>query len=398
MAICPNCNSEISVPSNFCPRCRYPLGEMAQPPSPPQQASAQGQGSIRVGDVSVQANVESNVAREAVQAQQAAQKVVQELELEGRTRPSEGARITDVGDKQYHYTVNVPPEKVVYCRCCGVRFNIDFSYTCPHCGRGPICPKDFNTDKRRCCDCLTEETRPATVHCALCGQAVPQADTFSCPKCHRVVGKDHLHVATNMCQACAQDYEQFVARLRQGKLVVSPTGDLLTPDDADRLVAERGELRTAEGEHVARLKDQMWYSPQWHLHRPGRFQMEQESMNTFYPHMELCHSRTGEVYWKGQITTRLGKTYDFEIHYPQAFPYQPPKAYITSPPIKKSRHIYEDGHLCLFHLDDRAWDQGTTAATVVSWIAKWLHCYEVWLATGEWPGRERDQVVVTVKG
>ncbi|MBI2919057.1 MAG: hypothetical protein HYY01_13840 [Chloroflexi bacterium] len=339
-----------------------------------------------------------------LEATSAAQQALGAVGLGQRRAPTpEGGRVIQIGGPETHFKVEkieVTRSDDTYCPYCGDFVYKDKTHRCPRCGRYPFCPKDYDESRKLCAFCLDDEVRASTVRCSLCGQQVSTANTFECPKCHRVAGKDHLHAATGNCQPCAEEYERFVTSLRRGEPVVAgPDGKLFTPDDADKgtLVAERGALRTAEGEQVAKLKDQMWYSPQWYKLRQRRFQEEKDAMKSFYPQMALVTTPQGEAYWKGQLTTRLGKTYTIEMHYPSAFPYLPPKVYVTYPPIKKSRHIYEDGHLCLFHPDDKAWEASTTAATIVSWVAKWLHCYEVWQATGEWPGHERDQVVVTVR-
>lgn len=394
MDTCPSCGNVTVVPSKFCPRCGHPLNKQAAPPAPD---------GVRLGDTSTRVAVQGQDPAEAAQAVRQVQQALGQVGLGQQRSAQGGVRVgdetTEIKIEKIEVTGPKTPTGNTYCPYCGDFVYEDRSHRCPRCGRYPMCPRDYDEERRMCAFCLAEEVRASTVRCALCGQQVPKVETFECPKCHRVAGKDHLHAATGSCQPCAEDYEKFVARLRGGEVVVLPDGTLGIPEDADadKLVVEKGELRTADGAQVARLKDQMWYSPQWYRLRQRRFQEEQEAMKSFYPQMDLLNTPQGEAYWKGQLITRLGKTYTIEIHYPLAFPYLPPKVYVTNPPIKKSRHIYKDGHLCLFHPDDRAWEASTTAATIVSWVAKWLHCYEVWLATGEWPGRERDQVVVTVR-
>ena len=117
-------------------------------------------------------------------------------------------------------------------------------------------------------------------------------------------------------------------------------------------------------------------------------------MHRFYPDLKLYKTREDDRFWQGMLATWSGKQYEVRLRYPPNFPFRPPKAYVVNPKIEQSRHIYEDGHLCLFHKDDRTWQPGTTAATMMSWVALWLHCYEVWEETGDWPRREHDQLVV----
>ena len=111
--------------------------------------------------------------------------------------------------------------------------------------------------------------------------------------------------------------------------------------------------------------------------------------------MKSLENRQGDFCWEGPVSTWFGNEYEVRLRYPTNYPFLPPKAFVTNPKIEQSRHIYEDGHLCLFHKDDKVWQPETTGATVMSWVALWLHCYERWVETGEWPRREHDTLVIT---
>jgi ubiquitin-protein ligase len=111
--------------------------------------------------------------------------------------------------------------------------------------------------------------------------------------------------------------------------------------------------------------------------------------------MEIGSTPDGDITWLGKLKTWTQKTYDVQLIYPMAFPFTPPRVFVISPKIARSRHIYEDGHLCLFHHDDKAWQPKTTAATMMSWVSLWLHCYEEWQETGNWPRPEADDFVIT---
>ena len=182
-------------------------------------------------------------------------------------------------------------------------------------------------------------------------------------------------------------------RLNRSEIVIDPMGQVV---DKSKVRTKDGTLVTDTGERVANIKDTIWYArpKQWHEIKPRLLQREQQAVASMYPGMKLGTTRAGSKFWSGVLTTNTGNTYAVRIQYPPNFPYLPPKAYVTNPKIEESRHIYKDGHLCLFHKDDKVWQAQTTAATVVSWTALWLHCYEAWQDTGEWPRPERDQVVV----
>ena len=120
-------------------------------------------------------------------------------------------------------------------------------------------------------------------------------------------------------------------------------------------------------------------------------------MRRFYPNMSIGYTKQEEAYWQGPVITWAQKEYKIQLRYPSAFPFSPPKAYVMDPKVEQSRHIYPDGHLCLFHKDDKAWEPKTTGATVMSWVSLWLHCYEEWQRTGHWPRQEADEVVISPK-
>jgi len=116
-------------------------------------------------------------------------------------------------------------------------------------------------------------------------------------------------------------------------------------------------------------------------------------MRRFYPALQLQNDPCGDLFWQGAVTPWTGNDYEIQLRYSDSFPYRPPKAYVINPKIEQSRHIYPDGHLCLFHKDDKAWEPDTTGATVMSWISLWLHCYEVWLLlAGVHPNQPRVSV------
>ena len=218
-------------------------------------------------------------------------------------------------------------------------------------------------------------------------------DTFKCPKCLKSpICVDHFTPSKSMCQPCVKSTET-IEMLNRDEVVIDPMGQVV---DKSKVRAQDGTLVTEGGERVANIKPTVWYArpKQWYEIKPRLLQREQQAVASMYPGMKLGTTRAGSKFWAGTLNTNTGNTYAIRIQYPHNFPYKPPKTYVTNPKIEESRHIYKDGHLCLFHKNDKVWQTQTTAATVVSWAALWLHCYEVWKETGEWPRPEGDQKVV----
>lgn len=71
-------------------------------------------------------------------------------------------------------------------------------------------------------------------------------------------------------------------------------------------------------------------------------------------------------------------------------PYSAPKVEVIRPALRLNpKHTYSDGSLCLYWPAGETWrGQNILAKTILIWTAEWLYCYEVWLASGEWVGKE----------
>jgi hypothetical protein len=235
----------------------------------------------------------------------------------------------------------------------------------------------------------------AALYCGVGHESIlPGGRSYQCPDCERLpVCAEHFAPEKRRCVDCVQKSEAFIRTLEEPDIVIDQMGQVREQSTVravgDTLVSETGE-------RVATIKPNIWYAPakQWYQVKPRLLGRERRAVTSMYPGMEMGKTSKGSIFWAGTLTTASGNAYDVRIQYPSNFPYIPPRAYVVRPKIKESRHIYKDGHLCMFHKDDKVWQNETTAATVVSWTALWLHCYEVWVDTGEWPRRERDQVVV----
>ena len=295
----------------------------------------------------------------------------------------------DIGDKVTNIYNQTTPEE--YCAYGGEKVSLDHSYRCPNCGRGPLCVEHFDKALRQCSYCLDVQSSS----CAVCDQRVPSQEIRSCDRCQKTVCPAHWEDGRGWCSDCGLRWNEVVAAMDSGDVVVS-MGTLIGTDEIE---LKGNVLTTHDGRPVATIKENTWYvsSKQWHRIRPQLLDREQKAMALFYPFMQLNFESKDNASWDGDIVTWSGNRYEVSLRYPPVFPYRAPLAYVVNPKIKESRHIYPDGHLCLFHTDDKAWQVNTTGATVMSWVTLWLHCYEAWRESGHWPRPEADQIVISPK-
>ncbi|PKB81860.1 MAG: hypothetical protein BZY88_05580 [SAR202 cluster bacterium Io17-Chloro-G9] len=221
---------------------------------------------------------------------------------------------------------------------------------------------------------------------------------FQCSQCYKnPVCELHFDASQGLCNNCAGGQASKAAEMTQllsEDEIVILDGEVV-PRSTVKLV--NGQLVTEDGRRAADLKSQTFYArpKQWYKVKPKLLRLEQQAMQRLHPHMQMGWTEEGDCCWDGIVRVRSGNEYQIHLRYPHRFPFAPPKAYVVNPKIERSRHIYEDGHLCLFHKDDSAWENNTTAAVVMSWVSLWLHCHEVWKETGDWIKPEADQVIIT---
>jgi len=308
---------------------------------------------------------------------------------DGRIQQVASSQKVDIGDKVTNVYNQITPQD--YCAYGGEKVQPDYSFRCPTCGREPLCVDHYDKVRRICAFCLKTQL----TSCAVCGGGFQTDETESCQRCHKTVCADDWDVDRNWCSTCSASWKDVVSAMEAGDVVIS----MGTVVGTDELQINDNALMTQDGRPVATIKENTWYSSvkQWHRVKQQLLVRERQAMRRFYPSMQLDVDDQGSASWSGEVTTWSGKRYDVLLRYPPSFPYRPPAAYVTRPRIKESRHIYPDGHLCLFHKDDKAWQVNTTAATVMSWVSLWLHCYEVWLESGNWPRPEADQMVISPK-
>jgi hypothetical protein len=215
---------------------------------------------------------------------------------------------------------------------------------------------------------------------------------FTCGKCLLLVGTDHKHPDRELCYDCSAQYDKMIDGMERDAVGISVSGTVVGRDDVQ---LKNGVLMDKDGNQVSQIKSNTWYVPskQWHTVKPSILRRERQIVERNYPNFSLHNTGDGSLYWQGVVKTWQGKEYEIRLSYPANFPYKPIRAHVLNPNIKESRHIYPDGHLCLFDKDDKAWNPNTTCVVVASWVSLWLHCYEVWTETGHWPRPEADQVV-----
>ena len=314
-------------------------------------------------------------------------------QLAGVTGASEGnVKVQGVGegstagrDVVIHQSV-----QLMYCAYGGEQVYEDRNFRCPNCGMTPLCAQHYDQDLRKCARCTEEPS----VMCAVCSERLPVGQTFTCHRCRRVVGADHRDPAReDWCGDCSAQWANVVEAIEREEVGISMDGTVVGRDDVE---LRDKVLTTKDGRPVSSIKENMWYArpKQWYRVKAHLLRRERQSMGRFYPELSMETADDGDLLWEGVIKTWTGNGYEVRLRYPDSFPYKPPKAFVVNPKIEQSRHIYKDGHLCLFHKDDKSWEPKTTAATVMSWVSLWLHCYEVWLETGNWPRREHDEVVI----
>jgi hypothetical protein len=137
-------------------------------------------------------------------------------------------------------------------------------------------------------------------------------------------------------------------------------------------------------------------APQWWQTRYGRWRLgvEREAMKRF-PGFDLGLWRLdGRLCWTGHLLSGFDRDrrYLVAVIYGDEFPDEAPEVTIDRPPLPEGiPHLLHARRPCLYHPTDgpsNGYDPGrTTAATLVSWTALWIHAYETWKETGRWPGR-----------
>lgn len=141
-------------------------------------------------------------------------------------------------------------------------------------------------------------------------------------------------------------------------------------------------------------------SAKWYIANPHRLVMEKKVMDQLHPQFQTRFVDEDKMAWVGDLISQYSQEkYSVCLVYSENFPNTGIDAYILDPPLDwnglKPVHIYNNQMLCLFYPGDRSWETGTTAATVVGWVAAWYFCYETYRLVGKWPGQSADAQDVT---
>ncbi|MHA1864487.1 MAG: hypothetical protein ACTSWA_12015 [Candidatus Thorarchaeota archaeon] len=83
-----------------------------------------------------------------------------------------------------------------------------------------------------------------------------------------------------------------------------------------------------------------------------------------------------------------GKKYGLVIKIPRNYPYVIPKVYPKGWRPLGAPHKYNGGDLCLMRPEQ--WNEIYTIALVIKKAQYWIHKYNHWKRTGNWPGRSQD--------
>jgi hypothetical protein len=104
-----------------------------------------------------------------------------------------------------------------------------------------------------------------------------------------------------------------------------------------------------------------------------------------------CRVHGGRMECHGAVRpTPLSREYSVVISYesgrrPRVF--LPGQQLLRRAADKRIPHTYADDEPCLYYPPALEWRSDMKiSASVVGWLAHWLHYYEIWYATGEWLG------------
>ena len=159
-----------------------------------------------------------------------------------------------------------------------------------------------------------------------------------------------------------------------------------------RLAAPPGLNREAELVRAPLPDDPPEYETPWWLTPYGkwRFSAEAEAMRRFLDFAPSV-SPDGHLLWAGRLQSALtGQRFLVNVSYPPGFPDDAPIVTIAKPRLPEGTpHLLSEQRPCLYRLR-RPWEgydpASTTAATLVSWTALWIHAFDTWRASGSWPG------------
>lgn len=109
-------------------------------------------------------------------------------------------------------------------------------------------------------------------------------------------------------------------------------------------------------------------------------------MRASFPGFTYRHLRSDGLVWRGSLQpTQYSPKYNIRIVHKRS---RSPRVYVEGHKLDRaSKHLYEDGALCLYWPKEWRWSSSARLAeTIVPWASLWLYFYEIWEACGEWLG------------
>lgn len=119
-----------------------------------------------------------------------------------------------------------------------------------------------------------------------------------------------------------------------------------------------------------------------------RIRKEIVSARQYFQSIESGYDSQSNPYVRAALQTTEKRIYILNIFFPYGYPNVMPKVYVKKPVLAgHTPHMYRGGNICYQH--SSTWNPGRHDLThVISRTAKWLNKYEVWIETGNWPGKE----------
>ena len=118
----------------------------------------------------------------------------------------------------------------------------------------------------------------------------------------------------------------------------------------------------------------------------NRIRNEFSEAQRSFTYLEIHPTVDGKANVKAALQTAV-QTYVLSIKFPDSYPYEMPRVFITAPSILSAPHRYQNGNICYLH--PTMWNPGIhNLSFVIARAAKWLNKYDIWKRQGVWPGAE----------
>jgi ubiquitin-protein ligase len=120
----------------------------------------------------------------------------------------------------------------------------------------------------------------------------------------------------------------------------------------------------------------------------ARVRREVDQARQRFAYIECQPTTDGKLYVLAALQTSQQQIYTLAVFFPDTYPFSMPNVFVRKPALlANAPHRYRDGQLCYLH--PKMWNPGRHDVTfVIARAAKWLGKYEVWVASGSWPGAQ----------